>query len=83
MGNGRAEHGHDAVADVLVDASAVLFDNAIDMPEEALQQVMNLLCIEHSAEAGEPGQIGKQHRHLPPFSLSVHGTGGSLRPLRR
>ena len=35
VSDGRAEHGHDAVADVLVDGAAVVVDDAVDAPRRS------------------------------------------------
>ena len=43
VGDGGAEHGHDAVADVLVDSAAMALDDAVDGVEERAEQPVELL----------------------------------------
>ena len=46
MGHGRAENSHDTVADVFIDAPAVIVDQAVGGLEEARQQFVNFLGAE-------------------------------------
>jgi hypothetical protein len=77
----RAEHGHDAVAEVLVDPAAVLLDDAVDPLEEAAEQRVHVLGVELPAQRGVAGEIGEEHHDLAPLAhrLVVLGvTGGHL-----
>ena len=40
------EHSHDAITDVLVDAAAIVLDDAIRLVEKSAEQGMDLLGIE-------------------------------------
>jgi hypothetical protein len=68
VGDWRAEHRHDAVADVLVDAAAEALDNAVDAGEEPLEHGMNVLGVQLLAEAGVADQVAEQDGHLPPLA---------------
>jgi hypothetical protein len=67
MRHRRPEHGHDAVADVLVDRAAEATDDAVDPREEALEQAVHLLGVQLPAEVGVADQIAEQHGHLAPL----------------
>ena len=60
-----AEHGHDAVAEVLVDVAVVLLDDPVDPVEEAFEQGVQRFGVEFPAQRGVADQIGEQHGHLP------------------
>ena len=64
VGQRRAEHRHDAVADVLVDPAAVLLDQAVDALEEAAEQRVHLLGVELAAQRRVAGEVREEHRHL-------------------
>jgi hypothetical protein len=63
-----AKDPHDAVADVLVDISAVLQDDAVGATEELLDQCMQLFGVELLAPGRVTGEIRKQNRYLPPLA---------------
>jgi hypothetical protein len=44
VGDRRPEHGHDAVADVLVDRAAEALDDGVDPRKEPLEQAVHLLA---------------------------------------
>ena len=50
---------HDTVADMLVDAPAMLLDDQIGTVEELLEQVMNLFRIELLSPRRVASEIGK------------------------
>ena len=68
VGHRRAEHPHDAVADVLVDGAAVLLDQPVGDREEAVEQVVHLLRVQLLRERGVAGKVGEEHRHLAPLA---------------
>ena len=70
-----AKHPHDAVADVLVDMSAVLQDDAVGATEELLDQRMQLFGVELLTPGHETGEIGEQHRHLTSFADQIGRCG--------
>jgi hypothetical protein len=65
---GRAEDRHDAVADVLVHAAAVLLHDPVGAPEEAPSSACVLLRPELAAQRREARQVGEEHGHLPPLA---------------
>src|SRR5262245_41893925 len=69
MGDRGTEDGHDAVADVPVDVPAVLLDDPVDAVEEAPLESVDLLGVELVAQRRVAGEIGEEHRDLPPLSL--------------
>src|SRR5262245_20364064 len=69
MGDRGTEDGHDAVADVPVDVPAVLLDDPVDAVEEAPDEGVDLLGVELVAQRRVAGEIGEEHRDLPPLSL--------------
>ena len=70
MRHGRAEDRHDAVAGVLIHRAPVVLDLAVDGPEEAEHQLVQLFGVELAGEPGVARQIGEQHGHLPPLALA-------------
>ena len=76
VGHRRAEHAHDAVADVLVDGAAMLLDDAVDDRKEALEQLVHLLRVQLPRERGVVDEVGKEHRHLSPLAgRLIRGSG--------
>ncbi|WFU41342.1 hypothetical protein QA640_02055 [Bradyrhizobium sp. CB82] len=65
-----AEHGHDAVTDVLVDGAAVLNDRSIGNFEECGENALDILSIKQLAQPGISREIRKQHGNLPPLAWS-------------
>ena len=72
VGDGSAEHGHDTVADVLVDGAAVAVDGAIDSLKECAEQAMDLLRIELARQPRVASEVGEQDRHLPTLAVGLH-----------
>ena len=71
VGDRGAEHRHDAVADVLVDACRrSSLDQAVDEAEEAAEQGVHLLGVELAGQPGVAGEVAEQHGHLPPLAFS-------------
>ena len=69
--NGGTEDCHYAVADVPDDMSAMLLDDAVGAVEELLKQGMDLFGVELLTPGCVAGEIGEQHRHLPPLAGRV------------
>ena len=82
MRDRRTEHRHDAVADVLVDGAAVALDHAVEGFEEAAGDLMQLFRVQPAGELGVAGQVGEQHRHLPPLALGQYLRAGADDVLR-
>lgn len=68
MCHGGAEHGHDAVTDMLVNDAAVLDDSGVGNFEECRENTLDFLSIEQLAELGISREIRKQDRDLPTFA---------------
>ena len=79
VGHRGAEHGHDAVADVLVDPAAVLLHHAVDAPEEAVEQRVHLLRVELAAQRRVAGEVREEHRHLAPLAGRLGRPTGAAR----
>jgi hypothetical protein len=58
------KHDHCTVPDVLIDASAKIGDDTVNLLEENRQQDMDVLGVELVAQGREPGDVGEQHRYL-------------------
>ena len=69
MGDRRTEHGHDAVADMLVDVAAMLGDQAVGELEEGVEERVDLLGVELVGQRRVADEVGEQHAHLPPLAL--------------
>ncbi len=82
MGDGRAEHGHDAVADMLVDVAAMLGDDPVGAAEEGIEERVDLLGVELGGERRIADEVGEQHAHLPPLALRQRRAGSFRRGLR-
>ena len=59
------EHGHDAIADMLVDRPADLLDDRVDRAEEDIEERLRLLGTERVSEGREPHQVDEQNGDLP------------------
>ena len=57
--DGSTEHGHDTIANVLVDGPAVAVDGAIDRFKECAKQAMDLFRIEFARQPREAGEVGE------------------------
>ena len=60
VGDGRAEQGHDLVADDLVEPAAEGGDVGDEPLEAAVDEALDLLGVGRLGERGEPDQIGEQ-----------------------
>ena len=69
MGHRGAEDRHNTIADVLVDGPAVIGNACVGKLEEAPEEGVDLLGVEFVGELRVAGEVGEQHRHLPPLSL--------------
>ena len=83
MRGGRAENGHDVVADMLVDRTAIALDDTIDDFEIAVEQVMRGFGSELAGAFGEARDIGKQDRDLAAGALDGRRRNGSDRVVRK
>ena len=59
MRHRRAEHAHDAVADMLVHGSAVRLDHAVGDREEAFDQVVQFLGVQLPRKRGVADEVGE------------------------
>ena len=59
------EHGHDLVADELVDLSAVIVDDRGLDVEVVVEHLHDLVRRHRLADRGEPADIGEQEREVP------------------
>ena len=69
MGDWGSEHGHHAVANVLVDGPAERLHDVVNDAEEAVQERVDLLGIGPGGKLREARHVGEQHGHLTPFTL--------------
>ncbi len=69
-----AEHGHDGVAQQLVDASAVACDDLGRPPEDPIHDRTHVFGIEPLAECREAGQVAEEHGDLTPLGFGGSGT---------
>ena len=65
-----AEVGQHAVAHVLGDETAFLFDRPCDTGVEGADQLAQILWVEAGREGGRADQVREQHRELPPLGLA-------------
>ena len=63
----RAPHGHDRVADELLDHAAVAVDDLAREVEVAGQRLAHELRVAFLGERREADEVGEQHRDEPPF----------------
>ena len=73
VGNRRTEQGHDAVADVFVNAPAVVVNQAVDGLEETRHQLVDFLGAEFVDQGRVAGKIGEERGHLPPLAPCRRG----------
>ena len=65
VSNGRAEHGHDGIADELLHGPAVAFDHALELGVIRAQPGTHVLGVGVLRGGGEPHQVAEEHRdHL-------------------
>ena len=55
---------------MLIHRAPVVLDLAVDGPEEAEHQLVQLFGVELAGESGVARQIGEQHAHLPPLAFA-------------
>ena len=67
MGCRRAVEGHDAVADVLVDMSAVVLDDTAEAIEAIVHKAVNGLWVEPLRHCGKTRHVGKQDCDVTEF----------------
>jgi hypothetical protein len=72
MGQGRAEQGHDAVPQHLVDRAFVAVHGVHHGVQGRVQESLGLFRVEVADQFGGAFEVGKQHRHL--FALAFEGT---------
>ena len=65
--DGPAPHGHDRVADELLDRAAVACDQAPAVFEVAGEEVAHLLRVARLGKRCEADEVGEEHRHEPTF----------------
>ena len=87
VGDGRAEQGHDGVADDLVDPPAEGHDVGDEPLEAPVDQVLHLLRVERLGHRREADQVGEQHADDPPLLGApvperMPAGGAEPRPLR-
>ena len=82
----RAPHGHDRVADELLDRAAVAADHLAGKLEVARQELAGLLCVAALGQRREADEVGEQDRDEAAFrDRGVRGAGVCRRsaPMRR
>ena len=80
VGGGGAEHGHDAVADELVQGAAEAFDLGPQAGVVGAQQGADVLGVGLVGPGGEPHQVAEQHRDQASFLGRGLGRAGEGRP---
>ena len=84
MGDGRAPHGHDRVADELLDRAAVALDDLAAAVEVDTERLAYLLGIAPLGEGREANEVGEQHADQTSFGGALVSTvGRRRRPLGR
>ena len=79
VGDGGAEHGHDAVADELVQGAAQAFDLGPQPDVVGAQQGADVLGVGLVGAGGEAHQVTEQHRDQAAFLGRGPGRGGQRR----
>ena len=67
VGDRRAEHGHDVVADVLVDGPAEPGHLVAETPKGAVDHRLERLRVHALGDGRVAGEVGEQHRRLAPL----------------
>jgi hypothetical protein len=70
-GDGRAEEGHDAVAEELVHGAVIAVDDVGDEPQDAVHQCVQRLRVQALGEAGGIGHVGEEHGDLLALVLQL------------
>ncbi|MGF6384394.1 hypothetical protein OKW31_007395 [Paraburkholderia atlantica] len=78
MRDWRAEYGHHAVADMLVDVPAVLLDGAISLVEVAIEHGEYFLRVDFTAHLRKATQVGEEDGDLPSFAFRVARARGAV-----
>ena len=76
---GRPPHGHDRVADELLDGAAVERDDPPAGLEVAREQLAHLLRVSRLGQRREPDQVREEHRYEPALGRRRLTRGGSGR----
>jgi hypothetical protein len=63
--DGSTKDRHNTVANVFVDVTTVIMDDAVDASEERLKSGMNLLRIGRPTQGRVTGEISEEDRYLP------------------
>lgn len=71
VGYRRAEDPHDAIADVLVQVSAVSNNDRVDTLEEGAHQVMQLFGIELATKGRKSCYVCKENGNLPALAAQA------------
>jgi hypothetical protein len=82
--NGRAENGHDAIANKFVDMAFVASDNLGQVAHAAVHETGDYFRIQLFAHGGEAADVGEQHRDIAALGIlridgvlrSGYGVGG-------
>ena len=74
VGNGRAEHGHDAIARHIVHRALKAVHGVHHALQGRIEERLAGFGIEVADQLGIPFEVGKQHRDL--FALAFHGASG-------
>ena len=76
--DGRAEEGHDAVAEELVDRALVAVDLVQHQLEGPGHEAVDVLGVEPLGERGEPRDVGEEDRDLLALALQGAPRGEDL-----
>jgi hypothetical protein len=76
---GNAEHGHDRVADVLLDRATVLLEGRAGDLEERREPPSQLLGIEVGRQLRRPDEVGEDHRRELPLRARERTERGPAR----
>ena len=82
VGDRSSPHGHDGVADELLDGASVAPDDLGRQLEVAVQGLADVLGVALLGEGGEPDEVGEQDTDETALGDGVRG-GGRLWPLER
>ena len=83
VGGRRAPHGHDGIADELLDRPSVPADDIGRDLEVVRQGLTDVLGVPLFRERGEPDQVGEQDRDEPALRCRARHGGGLPGPGRR
>jgi hypothetical protein len=84
VGDGRAEHGHEAIARHIVHGALKAVHGVHHGVQGRIEESLAGFGIEVTDQLGIPFEISKEHGHL--FALTLHGASGGedfLRQIRR